>query len=250
MKLYILDCDDAKAWSPVSFSDMFRDFVKSEEDECVQTNIAKELALPNDLHTYDIVVITGSRYNCRDREKLAWFEPLCDFIRHAASTGWPKVYGGCFGCQAIAHALGGQVDYNPNKVFILKAENIQVDTDLAHKFFGDASENDIQATFNIIQSHGDCVTLLPPNAHRLGTSTSCENEMYVTGAYHNILACQGHPEFDLQYSVYERIWPEAVEHRQRLTEDEAREYRKSFEAYTGEDALKLRRLIAAFLHSS
>ena len=29
-----------------------------------------------------------------------------------------------FRCQIIAHALGGEVDYNPNKRFILKAETL------------------------------------------------------------------------------------------------------------------------------
>ena len=29
-----------------------------------------------------------------------------------------------FRCQIIAHALGGEVDYNPNKMFILKAETL------------------------------------------------------------------------------------------------------------------------------
>jgi GMP synthase-like glutamine amidotransferase len=181
--------------------------------------------------------------------KLAWFGPLCDVVRQAASTGYPKVYGGCFGCQLISHALGGQVDYNPNKVFFLKAESVQVNLDLIHKYVRNANENDVQASFNVIESHGDCVAVLPPDADRIGTSSSCTNEIFVTGAHRNILACQGHPEFDLQYSVYERIWPEAVDRMHRLNEDEAREYKKTFECYTGEDALRLRRLIAAFLHS-
>jgi GMP synthase (glutamine-hydrolysing) len=248
MKVCILDCDDAKAWSPICFGDMFREFVVYPEDECVQINIANGNAFPTNLNEFGAIVITGSHYNCRDGYKLAWFEPLCDVVRLAASTGHPKIYGGCFGCQLIAHALGGQVDYNPNKVFFLKAESVQVNLDLIHKYFRNANENDVQANFNVIESHGDCVAVLPPDADRIGTSSSCTNEIFVTGAHRNILACQGHPEFDLQYSVYERIWPEAVDRMHRLNEDEAREYKKTFECYTGEDALRLRRLIATFLH--
>ena len=29
-------------------------------------------------------------------------------------------------CQIIAHALGGEVDYNPNKLFFLKAETLKL----------------------------------------------------------------------------------------------------------------------------
>jgi hypothetical protein len=41
----------------------------------------------------------------------------------------PRIYGGCFGHQIVAHALGGMVDYNPNERFILKAETINIKYD-------------------------------------------------------------------------------------------------------------------------
>jgi GMP synthase-like glutamine amidotransferase len=266
-KICILDCDDAKAWSPISFGDMFEEFVKRETDECLVVNIAREKQLPANVSEFPIVVITGSRHNCRDGHQLPWFEALCDLIRQAAATGTPRIYGGCFGCQITSHALGGQVDYNPGKNLVLKAETIAVRPDLFAKYFGAAYANgppsptdvsaqslsatpssDLKTTFHLIESHGDCVITLPPNAELLASSASCAHEIYVAGPHRNILACQSHPEFELQYSVYERIWPEAVEQRKRLNEDEVAEYKKTFEAYDGRDAQFMRALIRAFLH--
>ena len=91
------------------------------------------------VHEYDAFVITGSRFNVRDGKagSLPWFEPLCMLIRQIAGvapapplpggvdalSGSPaaaaaavtqrRLYGACFGHQIVAHALGGQVDANP-----------------------------------------------------------------------------------------------------------------------------------------
>jgi GMP synthase (glutamine-hydrolysing) len=265
-KICILDCDDAKAWSPISFGDMFEEFVKAESDECVVVNIARENSLPANVFEFEVVVITGSRHNCRDGHNFPWFGPLCDLIRQAAATGAPRIYGGCFGCQVIGHALGGQVDYNPEKNMVLKAENIIVQPDLFAKYFGAAYANgpssptavsdpsptnvptsELKTTFNLIESHGDCVITLPPCAELLASSASCKHEVYVAGQHKNILACQSHPEFELQYSVHDRIWPEVVGRLQRLNEREIEEYKQTFDAYDGKDALFLRALIRAFL---
>ena len=264
MKICILDCDDAKAWAPISFSDMFKDFICKENDSCVLWNIARENCLPERINEYDIVVLTGSRYNCRDCDKLVWIGHLCDFVRQAASTGAPRIYGGCFGCQIIAHSLGGTVGYNPQNNLILKAEHIKMLSDVVEKHFGPTFTSMYNSTkicenhqeedtnqiisFNLIESHGDCVLTLPPNSELLGTSDSCLHEIFITGKEQNILACQSHPEFELQYSVYDRIWPEAVERCQRLQGEDIEISKQSFANYTGKDALYMREMISFFLH--
>lgn len=119
----VIDTDCSKAWNPITFSDMFRTCFELPGDDWITCHIAVGEELPADLLSYQGVVLTGSRFNCRDN--LPWFAPLCQFIRDAAQQGTPRIYGGCFGCQLIAHALGGEVDYNPNKRFVLKAEDIK-----------------------------------------------------------------------------------------------------------------------------
>jgi anthranilate/para-aminobenzoate synthase component II len=77
---------------------------------------------------FDGIVITVSHYNIRDNKP--WFSSLCELICTAAKEGYPRIYGGCFGCQIIAHALGGHVDRNPNQKFILRAESVTIDVTL------------------------------------------------------------------------------------------------------------------------
>jgi GMP synthase-like glutamine amidotransferase len=105
----ILNCDDAKAWAPINFGHMFQTCLCSDCDCCTINELARDKEMPQDIMSFDAVVITGSRYNCRDAPTLSWFEPLCNFIRTAAKKGSPRIYGGCFGCQVVAHALGGEV---------------------------------------------------------------------------------------------------------------------------------------------
>ena len=106
-------------------------------------------------------------------------------------------------------------------------------------------------------SHGDCVLELPPSAVLLASSASCSHEIFTIGnnlgkenndkyARMNILCCQSHPEFDLQYSIYDRILP-AVMERKRLTDAEVEDARATFRQYDGSDATKLLNYISSFL---
>ena len=66
-------------------------------------------ALP-DAADYAGVLVTGS--GAMVTERLDWSERTADWLRDAAEAGRP-LFGICYGHQLIAHALGGQVDYNP-----------------------------------------------------------------------------------------------------------------------------------------
>lgn len=59
---------------------------------------------------YTGVLITGSGAMVSDREP--WSERTADWLRDAAEAGMP-LFGICYGHQLIAHALGGEVGYNP-----------------------------------------------------------------------------------------------------------------------------------------
>jgi len=115
-------------------------------------------------------------------------------------------------------------------------------------------------TLNVIVSHGDCVHELPSSSVLLASSPSCSHEIFIIGrdcishsvensdgnTQMNILCCQSHPEFDLQYSIYDRILP-AVMERKRLTEAEIEEAKATFKKYDGNDASKLLIYISSFL---
>ncbi|CAK4083077.1 unnamed protein product [Aphanomyces euteiches] len=161
--------DAVDRWKERNFSDMFVDGLKSEGDSWVVINPATGDSLANVLDEgYDGIVITGSHYNVRDQ--LPWYEPLCDIIHHVAKTGMPRMYGGCFGHQIVAHALGGTAGYNPR--FVMKAETIKVLPAFSKVFAADVT------ALQLLEVHGDCVVSLPPEAELLATSDSCAHEAY------------------------------------------------------------------------
>lgn len=255
----IIDTDCSPYWLPITFSDMFRNRMERPGDSWRSCLIAAGEPLPADILDFQGVVITGSRFNCRDREKLPWFDTLSDFVREAAARGAPRIYGGCFGCQLIAHALGGEVDYNPNSRFVLKAENIKwcacscgcTDCSCATCESIPIADDVILKMKNtglhIIVSHGDCVRKVPENAILLANSISCASEMFVAGKCKNIFASQSHPELEYNYSVRDRIWPVVVDQRKRLSEEEIAIAQESFARYTGDDAKLFMLAISDFL---
>ena len=259
--------DDSSIWLPITFPMMFQSGLEKDGDIWESCNISGGDSLPTDIMDYHGVVITGSRYNCRDRDGFPWFDSLCEFIRKAAEQGSPRIYGGCFGCQLIGFALGGEVDYNPNQRFILKAEDVcinrevvccagdSVNTDTNSCFVSDdVIPNDFKnrwlekGSYNIIVSHGDCVCKLPPSAKLLASSVSCRSEVFIAGKNDNIIACQSHPELDYQYAVADRIWKVVVDQRKRLNEEELQIATESFAKYNGEDAKAFMNWISDFLH--
>lgn len=249
MRFCVLDLDNSKKWFPKTFGDLFEEGLKLEGDTWDHFDIANGDKPPHDLLDYQGVILTGSRFNTRDRDSLHWFDDICKFIVEAANRGSPKVYGGCFGCQIIAHALGGEVGYNPNGIFLLRAETIRLNDQInQNKILCDKlSEKD---TLNILVSHGDCVQKLPDSGVLLGSSANCKHEIYLAGPHKNILAFQSHPEFDLKYAIEERIWPAVVEDKKRLSEDEIVESKKTFEKYDGKDSRLALDTISLFIHES
>ena len=244
-KAVVLELDDSKAWSPISFGDMFTRHLSSPRLEFCVIKVAAgaDFSVPALLSRFSAFVLTGSRFNCRDGESLPWFGPLMELIRGVELDDTKRLYGGCFGCQAIAFALGGEVDYNVSGRFILGAETITLATQASPLFPSD------KRTVRAIVSHGDCVRALPPNSRLLGSSPSCQNEIFITGRFGNLLACQSHPEFDYDYAIKERIWPAVVEKNKRLSEDEVEAARASFACFAGreEGPDLLMNVIQAFL---
>jgi GMP synthase-like glutamine amidotransferase len=246
----VLNCEDSKAWTPIDFGQMFIGLLKRDGDEWISVNVARGESVP-DISEFDAFVLTGSHYNVRDGTGLPWFDKVCELIRYIAERGYPRLYGGCFGCQIIAHALGGEVGPNLTGRFILKAETIVLQQsfhNLAIKYL--LNQPFSKPCLKILVSHGDSVLTLPVGAQLLASSDSCPNEIYVCGSSNNIIGCQSHPEFDFNYCIEERIWPAVVDVRKRLDDDEAIAARNSFKDYGQEDPLYFMELVSSFLHSS
>ncbi len=70
----------------------------------------KDDVFPAGLEWFDGVMITGSPASVHDG--APWIARLTDLIRDIAACGKP-IFGACFGHQAVAMALGGEVGPNP-----------------------------------------------------------------------------------------------------------------------------------------
>jgi GMP synthase-like glutamine amidotransferase len=257
----VINCENIP-WQPTSFADMFKETMNLDElaawDVC---NAADGEQLPEDIASYTGVIITGSHFDCRSSrtQYFQWFDPIKSFIRSAAAQGQPKVFGSCFGCNLVALSLGGVVAPNPGSRYVLKIEDIIPERNFYDIFSQGSGIVGISSSkvipplrnkYSVISTHEDCVEVLPPESILLGSTPLCQNHLFVTGKFRNILGCQSHPEFDLQYAVMDRIWPSIALRLKCLSEEEMEESLRSFDTYTGEDATELCTLIAAFLHSN
>ena len=139
---------------------------------------------PND----DIHLITGCNLSVYD--DVDWIRALLHWIRRADQLQL-KVVGICFGHQAVAQALGGQV-HRATVGWGTGIRESQVSGEALHYF----PEGHMRLFYN----HHDQVTDLPPAATRIATSAFCPNEAFTVGSH--IITFQGHPEYLPSYAVH------------------------------------------------
>jgi GMP synthase (glutamine-hydrolysing) len=80
-----------------------------DRDDAVVANVERGDPLPPHAG-FAGVIVTGSGAMVTDRHE--WSERSAAWLREAAHEGVP-LFGICYGHQLIAHALGGEVGYNP-----------------------------------------------------------------------------------------------------------------------------------------
>ena len=150
------------------------------------------------------VVVTGSHHSVNDPAQ-AWIPPLLQFLRFCIGFRAVSMFGVCFGHQAIAAALGARVVKNPDGAYRLGVEEITPSPALlampdyrkACSVFKPSQGNTERGALSlrVIESHGEQVVGLPPEAVVLASSRCAEVEAFSVG--NRILGFQSHPEFDL-----------------------------------------------------
>jgi GMP synthase (glutamine-hydrolysing) len=191
MRLGILICDQVQSILQTEFGDypaMFSALLKQVDDTLelrFYSAIGREL--PTDINDCDAYMTTGSRWGAND-DKL-WIRELEDFIRLLYNAE-KRFVGICFGHQLIAKSLGGRVDKSD------KGWGIGV------AFSQVVAAQDwmlpMQTKLDLVVSHQDQITELPPQAQVLASNDFCPYSMIQVGSH--FLGIQGHPEFSRQYS--------------------------------------------------
>jgi GMP synthase-like glutamine amidotransferase len=147
----------------------------------------KDGVLPTRPEAFDGYVITGSPASVND-DSLPWVGPLLDFIRAVHAARKPLV-GLCFGHQAVARALGGQVARN--------AAGWGLGTAPTHWQAAHPWMQPAQSTTTLMAAHNEQVTHMPEGAECLGGSDFCPIGSMQIGQH--IWTTQYHPEMPLVF---------------------------------------------------
>ena len=146
-----------------------------------------ENTFPEKLTFYDAYIITGSAYGVY--ENHSWIEKLFAVIKKIVHLKIPLL-GICFGHQAIAQALGGQV-IKSSKGWGIGIKEIT--TKKHNTLLGDFKK------LNLIFFHQDQVIKLPQNAELIAGNSFCNISSFSIGD--SVLALQAHPEFNKDFSL-------------------------------------------------
>lgn len=145
----------------------------------VDAFVAHAGELPSRVEAYDGLIVTGSVASANDPDP--WIAALFATLRTACDRAVP-MFGACFGHQAIATALGGQVGPSPGG-WTLGLERPHIADPLPWMDRG---------TVALYAAHGEQVLRPPPGARVLGGTAGCPVGFYTVGQ--SIFATQYHPE--------------------------------------------------------
>lgn len=165
----------------------FRDLFDQQADRFhyrVYMTIGGEV--PQNLDDNDAYLITGSPLSVLDQHVFT--DDLLDFIRRCDAAKKPLV-GACFGHQAIALALGGEVKRSEH------GYNVGIET---HHFTTQHPWMKPNAReLSLYMFHEDYVATLPEGCETLASSARCTYTSFTKGQH--IVTTQAHPEFSHEF---------------------------------------------------
>ncbi len=191
MRIALLQCDSVNPeFLPVAgdYPGMFlKLFGKVDPGVELEVFDVREDNYPDLKGSYDGYISTGSRQSVYD--DIPWIKNFAGFIRELYQTG-KRLAGICFGHQMIAHTLGGKVE-EAEGGWGVGLKKIRI---LEKMPWMDPPRDEV----NLLVTHRDQVTELPPGSRLLGRSGYCPNSIFLTGE--RFLGIQPHPEFEVPYA--------------------------------------------------
>lgn len=131
-------------------------------------------------------LVSGARSSALDDDP--WIADLFDVIRDLDAARAP-VIGVCFGHQAVAQALGGEVRYTGGwNIGVRHAEVVAPSSVTAP----------VDGGYGITYCHQDQVVDLPARARLTSSTAHCPVASFAVGDH--IIGIQGHPEFETDFA--------------------------------------------------
>lgn len=146
----------------------------------------KDNIFPESPQAFDGYIITGSPASVQGKEP--WILNLLEFIR-AAEAGRIPLFGTCFGHQAIALALGGEVQHSP------KGWGLGTSLTTYSRFapWMKPEKQDVR----LFSAHEEQVTRLPEGAELLGGDDFCPIGSFRIGDH--VFTTEFHPEMTPEF---------------------------------------------------
>jgi GMP synthase (glutamine-hydrolysing) len=166
----------------------FEDWIRDGMDWSRDDTIVVDVSLGDRLPPYcqiDGIAITGSHAMVSHR--LDWSEYTAEWLHTAAQKQIPTL-GICYGHQLLAHALGGEVDYNP-----VGREVGTIVVTLQPEAQSDPLFADLPDQIPVQLSHRQAVLKLPPDVTWLASSDMAQHQAFRYGE--SVWGMQFHPEF-------------------------------------------------------
>ncbi|TQV67935.1 type 1 glutamine amidotransferase [Aliiroseovarius halocynthiae] len=146
----------------------------------------KDGDFPRDLTSFDGFVITGSPASVHDG--APWMSDLFALIRKLNDLQLP-MFGACFGHQAIAKALGGKVETNPDG-WVFGSTEMEIT---------EAAPWLEVKRFWLYGAHIEQVTKMPNGALNIMSSEGCPMGGFRIGDH--VFTTQNHPEMTRRFIV-------------------------------------------------
>jgi GMP synthase (glutamine-hydrolysing) len=140
-----------------------------------------------DLADYGAIILSGGPNSVHAESALDYDAALFELL--AVDLGKP-ILGICYGMQLIAHAMGGRVEAASHQEY----GETEVDVDVSYALFKGLAPKQL-----VLMSHGDHVSVLPPEFVQIATSEESHSTIVAAIAHRTrpIVGVQFHPEVEL-----------------------------------------------------